>query len=331
VGDLSTIGLIALKGVLALAIGIANIVIFIYMERKVIADMQVRFGPMRVGPHGTLQPIADLIKILNKEDIIPAAADRWLFILAPGIAFVPAYMLYLTIPISQNLMVADLDLGIFYLFGIMTVVPVSVLVAGWASHSKYALLGGLRGAAQQISYEIPLLASILGVVMLTGSFSLVSIVKAQQLPLIKLGAFTILPRWYIFLQPFGFLFYFIAALADTQRTPFDIPEAESELVQGYNTEYSSIKFALFFLGEYSNALIISALSVIVFFGGWSGFGPIPGVVWFFLKTYAFVYFIIWLRSTLPRIRIDQLMDLGWKVLLPLTLVNVIVTGFLMIR
>ena len=330
-GDLSTIGLIALKGVLALAIGIANIVIFIYMERKVIADMQVRFGPMRVGPHGTLQPIADLIKILNKEDIIPAAADRWLFILAPGIAFVPAYMLYLTIPISQNLMVADLDLGIFYLFGIMTVVPVSVLVAGWASHSKYALLGGLRGAAQQISYEIPLLASILGVVMLTGSFSLVSIVKAQQLPLIKLGAFTILPRWYIFLQPFGFLFYFIAALADTQRTPFDIPEAESELVQGYNTEYSSIKFALFFLGEYSNALIISALSVIVFFGGWSGFGPIPGVVWFFLKTYAFVYFIIWLRSTLPRIRIDQLMDLGWKVLLPLTLVNVIVTGFLMIR
>ncbi|MDP1808090.1 MAG: NADH-quinone oxidoreductase subunit NuoH [Actinomycetota bacterium] len=322
--------MITLKGVLALAIGIVNIVIFIYMERKVIADMQVRFGPMRVGPHGTLQPIADVIKLLAKEDIVPAAADRLLFILAPFIAFVPAFMLYLTIPISENLVVADLPLGIFYLFGILTVVPVSVLIAGWSSHSKYALLGGLRGAAQQISYEIPLLASILGVIMLTGSFSLVDIVKAQQVPLIKLGAFTILPRWFIFLQPFGFLFYFTAALADTQRTPFDMPEAESELVQGYNTEYSSIKFALFFLGEYSNALIISALSVIIFFGGWSGFGPIPGVVWFFLKTYVFVYFIIWLRSTLPRIRIDQLMDMGWKILLPLTLVNIIVTGFLMI-
>ncbi len=325
------IGLIALKAVLALVIGLVNIIVFMYMERKVIADMQVRFGPMRVGPHGTLQQIADVIKLLNKEDIIPAAADKWLFILAPFIAFVPAFMLYLTIPISHNLMVANLDLGFFYLFGILTVVPVSILVAGWASHNKYSLLGGLRGAAQQISYEIPLLASILGVVMLTGSFSLVDIVKAQQLPLIKIGAFTVLPRWYVFLQPFAFLFYFTAALADTQRTPFDIPEAESELVQGYNTEYSSIKFALFFLGEYSNALIISALSVIAFFGGWSGFGPIPGVVWFFLKTYIFVYFIIWLRSTLPRIRIDQLMDLGWKILLPLTLINVVVTGFLMLK
>ena len=325
------IGIIALQGVLAFLIGLANIIIYIYMERKVIADTQVRLGPMRVGPHGILQPFADVLKLLNKEDIIPVEADRWLFVLAPFFAFVPAFMLYLTIPISQNLIVADLDLGIFYLFGILTIVPVSVLVAGWASHSKYALLGGLRGAAQQISYEIPLLASILGVIMLTGSFSLVDIANAQQEPLIKLGAFTILPRWYIFLQPFAFLFYFTSALADTQRTPFDIPEAESELVQGYNTEYSSMKFTLFALGEYSNTLVVSALSVIVFFGGWGGFGPIPGIVWFFLKTYAFVYFIIWLRATLPRVRIDQLMDLGWKVLLPLTLMNVVVTGFLMIR
>src|SRR3989304_1139326 len=246
----SAVGLIAIKAIIALLIGLGNVVVFLYIERKIIADMQVRYGPMRVGFHGILQPIADSLKLMTKEDIIPTAADRWLFILAPFIAFVPAFMLYLTIPISENLYVANLDLGFFYLFGILTVVPVAVLVAGWASHSKYALIGGLRGAAQQISYEIPLLASILGVVMLTGSFSLVDIVNAQQLPLIKIGAFTILPRWYIFLQPFGFLFYFTAALADTQRTPFDIPDAESELVQGYNTEYSSMKFALFFLGEY---------------------------------------------------------------------------------
>src|SRR3989304_946442 len=325
----SAVGLIAIKAIIALLIGLGNVVVFLYIERKIIADMQVRYGPMRVGFHGILQPIADSLKLMTKEDIIPTAADRWLFILAPFIAFVPAFMLYLTIPISENLYVANLDLGFFYLFGILTVVPVAVLVAGWASHSKYALLGGLRGAAQQISYEIPLLASILGVVMLTGSFSLVDVVKAQQGWIHVLG-YPVLPRWFIFLQPFGFLFYFTAALADTQRTPFDIPEAESELVQGYNTEYSSIKVALFFLGEYSNALIISALSVIAFFGGWSGIGPIPGVVWFFLKTYIFIYIIIWLRSALPRIRIDQLMDLGWKILLPLTLVNIIVTGFLMI-
>jgi len=330
-GSLTTVGMIALKGLAALAIGLANVIVFLYLERKVVADMQVRFGPMRVGPHGLLQPIADSIKLIIKEDIIPAEADTWLFALAPVIAFVPAFMLYLTIPISEHLVVANLDLGFFYLFGMLTVVPVGILIAGWASHSKYSLIGGLRGAAQQISYEIPLLASVLGVIMLAGSFSLVEIVKAQQAPLLQLGGVTILPRWFIFLQPFGFLFYFTAALADTQRTPFDMPEAESELVQGYSTEYSSMKFALFFLGEYSNALIISALSVIAFFGGWSGPGPIPGVVWFFLKTYAFVYFIIWLRSTLPRIRIDQLMDLGWKVLLPLTLINIVVTGFLIIR
>lgn len=321
--------LIVLKGIIALVIGLVNILIFLYMERKVLADLQVRYGPMRVGPHGLLQPVADALKLILKEDIIPTAADRWLFILAPFIAFVPAFMLYLTIPISENLYVYNLDLGFFYLFGVLTVVPVGILVAGWASHSKYSLIGGLRAAAQQISYEIPLLLSVLGVIMLAGSFSLVDIVKAQQSYFYLFGI-PILPRWFIFLQPFGFLFYFIAALSDTQRTPFDIPEAESELVQGYSTEYSSMKFALFFLGEYSNVIIISALSVIAFLGGWSG--PIlPGVVWFFLKTYALVYLIIWLRATWPRVRIDQLMDFGWKILLPLTLINIMVTGFLMLK
>ncbi len=323
------IGWIALKGVIAFAIGLGNVIIFLYAERKILADLQVRMGPMRVGYHGILQPIADVIKLLTKEDIKPSARDKWLFFLGPIIAVAPAVMLYLTIPISQNLYVADLDLGFFYLFGVMTVVPVGVLVAGWSSYNKYSLLGGLRAAAQQISYEIPLLISILGVIMIAGSFSLVDIVNAQS-GFITIGGVAILPRWFIFLQPFGFLFFFIAALADTQRVPFDIPEAETELVQGYFTEYSSMKFALFFVGEYSDTLIVAALTVIAFFGGWSG-PYLPDVVWFFLKVYAVVYLIIWIRGTLPRIRIDQLMEFGWKVLLPLTLVNVMVTGFLLVR
>jgi len=326
--DLQFVGVIILKAVIALVIGLVNVLIFLYLERKVIADIQVRMGPMRVGFHGTLQPFADALKLLLKEDIRPKHADKWMFFIAPAIVFIPAYLLYLTIPISENLVVVDLDLGLFYLFAMMTVVPVGILVAGWSSYNKYSLIGGLRAAAQQISYEIPLLLSVLGVVMLAESFSLVDIVKAQQ-GFIHLFGVPILPHWFIFLQPFGFLLFFIAALSDTQRTPFDIPEAESELVQGYSSEYSSMKFALFFLGEYSDALIASALAVIVFFGGWNG--PIlPGIIWFFLKTYAFVYFIIWMRATLPRIRIDQLMSFGWKVLLPLCLVNIMVTGFLAI-
>jgi NADH-quinone oxidoreductase subunit H len=327
--NLTTIGLIALKGVIALGIGLTSLLVYLYMERKVMADIHVRMGPMRVGPHGILQPIADSLKLILKEDLRPAGADKWLFALAPFISFVPAFMLYLTIPISENLMVANLDMGLFYLFAMLTVGPVGVLVAGWSSYSKYPLIGGLRAAAQQISYEIPLLISLLGVVMIAGSFSLVEIVKAQQ-GFIHIFGYPVLPRWFVFLQPFGLLFYFIAALADTQRTPFDLPEAESEIVEGFTVEYSGMKFALFMLAEYSNTLIISAICVLAFFGGWAGFGPIPGVVWFFMKLYAFVYLVIWLRGTLPRVRIDQLMDLGWKVLLPLTLINVMVTGFMML-
>ncbi len=327
---MTVIGVAVLKTLIVLGVAMVNLLLFLYMERKVLADMQVRYGPMRVGFHGTLQQVADVLKLLLKEDIVPKAADRWLFVLAPMIAFVPSFMLFMTIPISESLVASNFNLGFFYIFGILTIVPVSVLVAGWASHSKYSLIGGLRGAAQQISYEIPLLASILGVIMMTGSFDLVKIVEAQQ-GFFYLFGYPVLPRWYIFLQPVGFLIYFVAALADTQRTPFDIPEAESELVQGYNTEYSSIKFAIFFMGEYFDTMIISALSVIAFFGGWSGFGPIPAPIWFFLKTYLVLYFIIWLRATLPRVRIDQLMDFGWKILLPLALLNIMVTGFLMIR
>ena len=326
---LGAIGIMVLKSVIAFAVGLLNVVIFLYIERKILADMQVRMGPMRVGFHGMLQPIADVLKLLTKEDIKPAARDKWMFFLAPVIAVAPAFMLYMTIPISPTLWVTNLDLGFFYLFGVMTVVPVGLLVAGWSSFSKYSIIGGLRAAAQQISYEIPLLISVLGVIMLAGSFSLLDIVNAQS-GFIRVAGIPILPKWFIFLQPLGFLFFLIAALADTQRTPFDLPEAESELVQGYFTEYSSMKFALFFVGEYSDTFIVAVLAVIAFFGGWSG--PIlPDVVWFFIKVYAFVYFIIWLRGTLPRVRIDQLMEFGWKVLLPGTLINVMVTGFLMVR
>ena len=323
------IGWIGVKGVIALVIALVHVIVYHYAERKIWADMHVRMGPMRVGYHGTLQVVADLLKLMLKEDIKPAARDKWLFFLAPIITAGPAVMLFLTIPIGRNLYVADLDLGLFYLFGVMTVVPVGILVAGWSSYNKYSLIGGLRAAAQQISYEIPLLISVLGAIMIAGSFSLVDIANAQA-GFIEVGGIPILPRWFIFVQPFAFLFFFVSAMADTQRTPFDIPEAESELVQGYFTEYSSMKFAAFMVAEYFNVFVVSAVAVLVFFGGWSG-PVLPDIFWFFLKVYAVLFFLIWTRATLPRMRIDQLMVFGWKVLLPLTLVNVMVTGFMLVR
>lgn len=319
--------LTVIKAIIALGVGLVNIVVFLYVERKVLADLQVRMGPMRVGPHGILQPIADFLKLVLKEDIIPTNVDWLLFVTAPFIVFIPSFMIYMVIPISRNLVVNDMGIGLFYVFGLLTILPVGILIAGWASYSKYPLLGGIRAAAQQISYEIPLLISVLGVIMISGSFSLVTIVEQQVGSLLKLGTISLLPNWYVFLQPLGFLFYFITVLADQQRTPFDIPEAESEIVQGYFTEYSSIKFLIFPLAEYSNVLILSAIGVLIFLGGWNG-PLLPPIIWFFLKTWVLVYIVIWLRGTLPRIRIDQLMNLGWKILLPLTLVNIALTGFL---
>lgn len=318
------------KALIALGIGLAHIVVFLYAERKLIADMQVRMGPMRVGKHGILQPVADVLKLLTKEDIIPKRADKLLFVIAPIIVFAPSFMIYMVIPLSSNLIANDLGTGIFYVFGVLTVLPVGILLAGWSSFSKYSLLGGLRAAAQQISYEIPLLISILGVIMLSGSFSLVDIVGAQGGSFLHLGDIGMLPRWFIFLQPLAFVLYFITMLADQVRTPFDLPEAESEIVQGYVTEYSSMKFALFFVAEYSNVLVLSTIAVLAFLGGWHGpFGP--SVIWLALKVYLLIFLVIWLRATLPRVRIDQLMDLGWKILLPLGLLNVVITGFLMLQ
>lgn len=307
-----------LTGVIVLAGAMANVVIILYIERKLMADMQLRYGPRRVGRFGLLQPIADALKLMLKEDIIPRRADRPLFILAPFLIFIPAFLMYLVVPAGDDLIaVKTLDIGIFFTFAVSTIIPIGIVVGGWASYNKYSLLGAMRSAAQQISYEVPLMLSFLGVVMLAGSMHLVDIVNAQQ------GY-----RWFILFQPLAFLFFFTASMADLNRAPFDIPEAESELVQGYMTEYSSMKFALFMLAEFSNLFVISVLTVLLFFGGWEGPAFLPGIAWFFIKVYAILFFNIWVKTTLPRVRIDQLMTLGWKILLPLTLVNIAVTGFM---
>lgn len=307
-----------------LAVVLHNGVFLVYAERKIIADIQVRMGPMRVGRHGILQTVADSLKLILKEDTVPAYADKWLFTLAPIIFFLPAFLLYLALPISENLIILNMDIGIYYIFAFETVIPVGIIVAGWASYNKYSLLGGLRAAAQQLSYEVPLLLSGLGVIMLSSSLSLVEIVKAQDGLL-----FGILPNWFIFYQPFGFLIYLIAGIADLNRTPFDIPEAESELVAGFAVEYSGMKFGIFMAAEYSNVFLVSAVAALLFLGGWQG-PLLPPVLWFFIKTYFMIFVIIWLRGTLPRVRIDQLMSLSWKILLPATLANILLTGLLMI-
>lgn len=317
---------LALIVVVALVAGVG----LVYVERKVLADLQIRLGPMRVGPHGMLQTVADMLKMMTKEDTIPGYADKPLFWLAPVMVLVPAFLSYLVIPISPTLVVLDWDIGIFWIFAVTTITPVGIIVAGWASYNKFSLLGGLRSAAQQISYEVPLLLAVLGVIMLSSSLNLGEIVAQQQKPL-----FGIFHSWFIFLQPLGFLLYLIAGLAELNRTPFDIPEAESELVSGYNTEYSGMKFGIFMLAEYSNIVVIALLGALLFLGGWDGpswgfFALVPVPFWLLLKTAAIIYLIIWIRGTFPRVRIDQLMNLGWKIMLPLTLANVLVTGLVQV-
>ena len=320
---LDWIALKFLAGVGILVFLLLNLLVVTYLEMKIAADFQVRLGPMRVGWHGTLQPLADFLKLFLKEDVVPGKADRILFWLAPLIFFLPAFLLFLVVPLSENLVPQDLDIGLFYIFALATVMPVGIIVAGWSSNSKYSLIGGLRGAAQQISYEVPMLLSILGVVMLSGSLSLVDIVKAQEGLLLGF-----LPSWFVFLQPFGFLLYLIAVLAETNRVPFDIPEAESELVAGYFTEYSGIKFGIFFLAEYTMTFFLSLFGALVFLGGWQG--PfLPPIVWLLIKTYVLIYFVIWVRWSLPRIRIDQILALGWKILLPAAFINIFLTAIFM--
>lgn len=291
-----------------------------WLERKVIGDIQVRFGPSRVGPFGLLQPIADGIKLFFKEDVAPANADRLIFFLAPAVSFIPAVIVFAVIPFGPSFVITDVNVGLLYVFAVASLGVYGIVLAGWASNSKYSLLGGLRSSAQMVSYELGLGLSVLGVVMMTGSLSLVDIVEAQK------GTWLgILPRWNIFPQFLGFAIFLISSNAELNRAPFDLPEAETELVAGFHTEYSSMKFALFFLAEYANMIAAAALATTLFFGGWRG-PLLPPLCWFILKVFAFLFLFIWLRATLPRFRYDQLMGFGWKVLLPLALVNVMVTA-----
>ena len=285
---------------------------FIYIERRVLGRFQIRIGPNRIGPFGLFQPVADTIKILIKEDIVPLNADKIIHLLASAVAFIPVVMIFAVIPFQNGAALVDLNIGIVYIVAVSSVSVVGMVMAGWSSNNKYALVSAMRVIAQVVSYEIPLALAVIGVVLFAGTLSMNGIVQAQNIP-------------YILLQPMGFLIYFLAALAEINRTPFDLLEAEGEIVAGYNIEYSGIKFALFFLAEYTEAVAISAIIATLYLGGWKG--PfLPPVLWFLIKVFAVFFVIIWIRSTLPRLRIDQVMGFAWKFLLPLALINLLVTG-----
>ncbi|MGG0291254.1 NADH-quinone oxidoreductase subunit NuoH [Bacillus pacificus] len=292
----------------------------ILAERKVMGFMQGRIGPNQVGGRfGLLQTVADVLKLLLKEDSIPKAADKPLFILAPVIAFAPAFMVLAVIPFTDKFQFADIGVGLLYYIAVSGITTIGVVTGGWASNNKYSLLGGMRAAAQMISYEIPLVMSVIGIVLLAGSLNLNEIVAAQE------------NVWYIFVQPIGFIVFLIAAVAELNRTPFDLPEAESELVSGYHTEYSGFRWAFFMLSEYVYFFGMASLITVLFLGGWNPvmfLGFIPGAVWFALKFSSVVFLLIWFRVTFPRIRGDQLMEFGWKVLLPIALANIFLTALI---
>lgn len=321
--DMAAYLLIALVKVLIVFSAMMLIVAYMtLMERKVLGHMQVRLGPNRTGPFGLFQPIADGIKLFFKEDIIVPHANKVIYILAPAVIVVTAIVSYAVIPFggsvtilgkSIDLVVADVNVGILYLLAISSLGVYGVVMGGWASNNKYSLLGAIRSSAQMISYELSLGLSLIGVLMITGSLSLTRIVEAQS------------PVWFVVYQPLGFLIYLISAVAECSRTPFDLTECENELVAGYQTEYSSMKFALYYLAEYAHILVVSSLAVTLFFGGWHGpFLPPP--LWFLIKIFIFIFFFIWIRATFPRFRYDQLMKFGWKVLFPLALLNIMLTA-----
>jgi NADH-quinone oxidoreductase subunit H len=298
-------------GILIVSLSIAAGLI--WLERRLLGVWQDRYGPNRVGPFGLLQVLADVIKIFSKEDWIPPFADRFVFVLAPAVIIFTVLMSFAIIPVAPSIAVSSLNIGLLFFLGMSSLGVYSVVLAGWASNNKYSLIGGLRAAAQMLSYEVFMGLSLMGVVLMAGSFNMQDIVEAQR------------KIWFFIPQILGFIIFFIAGLAETHRLPFDLPEAESELIAGYHSEYSGMKFGMFFVGEYLGITLISALIVTLFFGGW--LGPIlPPVVWFLLKLFFFIMVFILMRATLPRPRFDQLMGYGWKILLPLALVNLLVTG-----
>ena len=324
-----------LKIAIVLNATLVAVTYMVLLERKVIAWTQSRLGPMRVGPYGILQPIADAVKLMIKEDITPVRADRWVFTAAPIIAMVPALIVYAVIPFGPEvslfgrqvtLYITDINVGLLYIVSVTSVGVYGIILAGYASNSKYPLLSSLRASAQLISYEVAVTLTLVSVVLMAGSLSMVSIVRAQESDHV----------WFAFVQPLAFGIFFIGALAETNRAPFDLPEAEQELTGGFHTEYSGMRFALFFLAEYANMIVVSSVATTLFLGGWLRPFPsvaalsildlIPSWTWFLVKSFVFLYIFIWVRATLPRYRYDQLMRLGWKVLIPLAILNLVVTA-----
>lgn len=315
---------VVLKNLVVISILMLFVAYLTLAERKFLSYLQVRLGPNRVGTWGLLQPIADGIKSFVKEDIIPTNADKPVYVIAPMISFVAALSMFAVIPFGQSvtlfgreikLVIADVDIGILYIFAMGTLGEYGIVLGGWSSGNKYAILGALRAAAQMISYEVALGLIVIGTIILSGSLRLTEIVEAQR------------DVWFIVYQPFAFLLYIVAALAEINRTPFDMPESESELACGFNIEYSSMKFALFMIAEYAHLVTVAALTTTLFLGGW--LGPVfPGPVWFILKTSLMLFLFIWIRGTYPRMRYDHIMNFGWKFLFPAALANVVITAFI---
>ena len=324
-----------LKIVVLLNAVLVAVTYMVLLERKVIAWVQSRLGPMRVGPHGVLQPIADAIKLLLKEDITPTRADKWVFTAAPILTLVPALIVFAVIPFGPEAMIfgrpvplylADINVGLLYVISVASIGVYGIILAGWASNSKFPLLASLRASAQLISYEVAVTMTLVSIILMAGTLSMVGIVESQR----HAGL------WFVFVQPVAFVIFFIGGLAETNRAPFDLPEAEQELTGGFHTEYSGMRFALFFLAEYANMIVVSSVATTLFLGGWLRPFPsvealaflefIPSWIWFLLKTFVFLYVFLWIRATLPRYRYDQLMRLGWKVLIPLAIANLVVTG-----
>jgi NADH-quinone oxidoreductase subunit H len=335
--------LIAEVVLIAVKVVVVGLVLFLvplpltWLERKVAGHIQVRLGPYRVGFHGVLQPFADMVKMLLKEDIVPAKADRTLFKLAPFISMVPVFAVFVVVPFGENwtvpfidkevtLYISDMNVALLYVLAVSGLGVYGIIFGGWASNSKYALLGGLRSAAQMVSYEVSLSFAAIGVVMMTNSLSLVEIVRSQSGGILNWNVF------YLPVGPVWFVIFFIAGIAEMNRLPFDLAEDEGTLGAGFHTEYSGMRFAFFMLSEYVAMLVVSVLGVLLFFGGWDApLGiPLPPIVWFLIKVIAFIYIFMWARFTFPRYRYDQLMSIGWKILIPLSLVNVLVTGLMKI-
>ena len=305
----------AIVGILLVVLSLSAMLIWV--ERRLLALWQDRYGPNRVGPFGLLQVLADMIKIFTKEDWIPPFADKAVFVIAPTIVMVTVLLSFAVVPFAPGIIVADLNIALLFFLGMSSLGVYSIVLAGWASDSKYSLLGGLRAAAQMISYEVFMSLSLMGVVLLAGSFSLTAIVEAQK------------GLWFVVPQFLGFALFLIAGVAEARRLPFDLPEAEAELVAGFHSEYSGMKFGMFFVGEYLGLILISSMITVLFFGGW--LGPwLPPIVWFAIKMFAFICFFILLRASLPRLRFDQLMSWGWKTMLPLALANLLVTGAIVV-